>query len=57
LPQRPAPPAREFTLKSLSFHGRIAGRTISGAVTDTAAGTPSGRFTFTRVDPMVALVP
>ena len=49
--------AVHIELKSLSFHGRIAGRTLSGSVTDTASGAPSGQFTLTRVDPMVALVP
>ena len=44
-------------LKSLAFHGTIAGRTISGSVTDKVAGTPGGQFTLTRVDPMVTLVP
>ena len=44
-------------LKSLSFHGRLEGRTISGTVTDKATGAPGGQFTLKRVDPMVALVP
>jgi len=41
-----------FDLKTLSFDGRISGRTLSGAVFDKAAGVPSGQFVLTRIDPI-----
>ena len=43
-----------FDLKALSFDGRVSGRTLSGTVTDRAAGKPSGQFLLTRVDPRSA---
>jgi hypothetical protein len=43
--------AVHFDLKTLSFDGRLSGRTLSGSVTDKAAGTSSGQFVLTRVDP------
>jgi len=46
-----------FDLKSLSFDGRISGRTLTGAVYDKAAGASSGQFLLTRVDPRPQVVP
>ena len=46
-----------FDLKTLSFDGRISGRTLSGSVTDKAEGKASGQFVLTRVDPRVPVVP
>jgi hypothetical protein len=49
--------AVRFDLKALSFDGRVNGRTLSGSVTDRSAGTASGQFQLTRIDPRPVLVP
>jgi hypothetical protein len=49
--------AVRFDLKALSFDGRISGRTLSGSVTDRAAGKQSGQFLLTRVDPRPLVTP
>lgn len=46
--------AVRFDLKALRFEGHVSGRTLSGTVTDRAAGQPSGEFQLTRVDPRTA---
>jgi len=40
-----------FQLKNLAFAGHVDGQTLTGSVTDSVSGAPSGQFTLMRIDP------
>jgi hypothetical protein len=46
-----------FQLKNLAFAGHVDGGTLTGSVTDSVSGAPSGQFALTRIDPRPDVVP